>query len=310
MNNDNYEKQSIDEFVKKFNFDACVSDVLKSIESDNERIKDLVISKYLKLSLSGKQEEDILDYFINNSVFSAATLANPSTSVVTEFLYDPKASSPIDKYFFASKGGAAILSRLIRTEENLHLLIDEHLKDGKVLIGNLGGGLGRDVVNVFSRYYRENNNVMAINVDKDKNAIKRGKRMAEAGGVIDKIEFPESNFMRYKAKEKFNIIIMVGVLCALPFDTCVAILKHIKPLLAKGGSIMVSNVAPKMLEDDPFTYFIMSNIMGWNLIFKEEEVLKSIFEKAGFIWEKSFTDDFGFHNMGIGKVKKTFLKYF
>jgi hypothetical protein len=57
-----------------------------------------------------------------------------------------------------------------------------------------------------------------------------------------------------------------------------------------------------MLEDDPFTYFIM-NIMGWRLIFKEEALLKEIFEKAGFKWQRSFTDDYGFHNMGIGTIK-------
>jgi len=308
--NNNQKQQSVEEFVKKFNFDSCVLELLKSIESDNERIKDLVISKYLQVPLSETEEEDVLDYFINNSVFSAATLANPATSVVTEFLYDPKASSPIDKYFFASKGGKAIHSRLIRVEENLHSLIEEHLKNGKVLIGNLGGGPSRDVIDVFSKYYRNNDNVRAISVDKDKNSIKRGKRMAEMGGVASKIEFLEASFTRYKPKEKFDIILLIGVLCSLPVETCILLLKKIKPLIEKNGSIIISNAAPKMLEEDPFTYFVMSKIGGWDLIFKEEAILKSIFEKAGLRWQKSFTDDYGFHCMSIGTKNNTLFKRF
>lgn len=305
---DGDKKQSVEEFVKRFNFDSCVFDLLKFIEGNNERIKNLVISKYLKIPLSAGEEEDILDYFINNSVFSAATLANPATSVVTEFLYEPKSSFNIDKYFSASKGGDAIHSRIIRVEENLHLLIEKYLKKGKILIGNLGGGPSRDVTDVFSKYYRNNDKVFSINIDKDKNALKRGERMAEKGGVADKVEFLSASFTRYKPKKKFDIIILVGVLCGLPTETCTLLLKKIKPMLAKGGSIMVSNVAPKMLEEDPFTYFIMNDIMGWSLVFKEESVLKNIFKKAGFEWQRNFTDDYGFHNMGIGVKKNSIFK--
>ena len=253
---ENNRKQSIEEFIEEFSFEPCVPELLKSIEKDNEKIKDLVICKYLKIQLTPAEEEDILNYFINNSVFSAATLANPATSVVTEFLYDPIGRFDIDKYFFASKGGKAIHSRLIRVEDNLHSLIEKHLKKGKVLIGNLGGGPGRDVIDVFSKFYRNNDNVASVNIDRDKNALNRGKRMADIGEVLNKIEFVESSFSKYKNKEKFDIIILVGVLCGLPIEKCTLLMREIKPLLAKGGSIMVSNVAPKMLNEDPFTYFI------------------------------------------------------
>lgn len=310
MINEDHKKQSVDEFVSKFKFEPCVSELLKFIENDNERIKNLLINKYLQMPLSSKEEEDIREYFINNSVFSAATLANPATSVVTEFLYDPKASSPIDKYFFASKGGKAIHSRLIKVEEHLHLLIEEYLKkDKKVLVANLGGGLGRDIINVFSKHYKNNDNVRAINLDKDKNASKRGQRMAEIMGVLNKIEYVEGSFTRYKPKEKFDIILLVGVLCSLPPETCVWIINHVKPMLTKDGYIMASNATPKMIQDDPFTYFIM-NIMGWSLIFKDESELKKIFDKAGLEWKKSFTDDYGFHNMAIGTKKKFLFNRF
>jgi predicted O-methyltransferase YrrM len=304
-------KHSVEEFVQRFKFDDCVLRLVKFIESDNERIKDLVISKYLQMPISETEEEEILDYFINNSVFSAATVANPATSVVTEYLYArPKVLSPIDRYFFESKGGSAIHSRLIRVEENLHALIEEYSKKGNVLIGNIGGGLGRDTIDVLSKYYKDNNNIKAVNIDRDVTATKRGKRMAETAGVLDKIEFSEINFMKYSSEEKFNIIILVGVLCSLPAETCVYVLKKIKRLLAKDGIIMASNVAPKMLEDDPFTYFIMEKITNWRLVFKEESLLKDIFKKAGLEWKKGFTDDYGYHYMGMGTKENSLFDLF
>lgn len=308
VTNNNPEKYSVEEFVGKFSFNEFVLKLLKFIEDDNEKVKDLIIKKYLQIPISEEEEEVVLDYFINNSVFAAATVANPATSVVTEFLYgEPKVPFPIDQYFFASKGGKAIKSRLVRVEENIHTLAEEYLKRGNVLIGNLGAGPGRDIIDVFSKYYSDNKKITAVNIDKDKNAIKRGKRMAGAVGVLNKIDFSETNFMKHNPKKKFDIIILVGVLCSLPTETCILVLKKVQQLLAKGGCIMASNVSPKMLEDDPFTYFIMEKITNWKLVFKEEDILKDIFAKAGLKWQRSFTDDYGFHCVGIGAKKSFFL---
>lgn len=296
-------KHSVEEFVKKFNFDKCVFDLLKSIEQDNEKIKDLVIAKYLESFISDEEDEEILNYFINNSVFSAATVANPATSVVTEFLYaQPKQLHFIDQYFFESKGGKAINSRLAKVEENIFELIEtiQKTKKKKILIANLGGGPNRDICNVLSKYYQNNDNIEVISIDKDKMAIKRGQRIAKVGKVDDKIEFIENSFMRYRPKKKFDLVVLVGVLCGLPSDICIKILKNTQKIINKGGYIITSNASPKMLEDDPFTYFIMDKITGWKLIFKPEKILQEILKKSGFKWQKSFTDDFGFHIMPIG----------
>ena len=305
------DKYSVKEFVKKFGFDNCVLELLNFIEKDNKTIKDIIINKYLEKTISEVQEEELFNYFINNSVFSAATAANPATSVVTEFLYTkPKQISFIDNYFLKSQGGDAIYSRFKHVEKNIHQLIEERSKKGKILIGNFGGGPSRDISNIFSKYYHDNNNILAINIDKDKTAIKRGQRIAKILNVEDKIKFLETSFMRYKPKEKFDIIILVGVLCGLPSESCVMVLKKIYKCLKENGCVIASNATPKMLEKDPFTYFIMDKITNWKLVFKKEETLKEIFKKSGFNWERSFTDDYGFHCMGIGKKNKSFFNMF
>ncbi|MDD5568814.1 MAG: hypothetical protein PHG23_00105 [Candidatus Pacebacteria bacterium] len=293
---------SVKEFVEKLNFDECVFDLLKFIEKDNKKVKDFLITKYLGASLPANTEEYVLEYFINNSVFSAATMANPATSIVTELLYvRPNLNHPIDKYFLASKSGKAIRSRIEKVEENIHSLIEKYFeKNEKVLIGNVGGGPSRDISDVFSKYYVDNDNIDAVSIDRDGFSIKRGKLLAKIGNVENKIDFLGINFMKHKPKKKFDIILLVGVLCGLPSETCVLVLKNTKRMLARGGCIMASNVTPKMLEDDPFTYFLMEKILNWKLIFKEEELLKNIFRKSGLKWQQNFTDEYGFHNMGIG----------
>lgn len=298
---------SIEEFVKQNHFEKCVSDLLEFIEKDNEKIKNLLIDKFSGVQISEADEEKITNYFIFNSVFSAATVANPATSVVTELLYErPKKLFPIDRYFLASKGGSAIYSRIINVEKNLQILIEKYLKKGKVAILNLGGGPSRDIINVLVKNYSDAKNIKVISIDRDNFTNKRGRLSAKINNVEDKIEFLDASFMRYKTKEKFDIILLVGVLCGLPAQTCVLILKKIKGLLAKNGCIVASNVDPKMLNEDPFTYFIMEKIVNWKLIFKEKEELKNIFIKAGLKWQDSFNDDYGYHNMGIGTKKTLF----
>lgn len=306
--NDNQIERSVEKFVRKFNFEKCVFDLLKFIEKDNKKVCDALMNKYLEIPVSAIDEEKLIEYFINNSVFSTATMANPATSIVTELLYKkPGLLYPIDNYFLASKSGKAIGSRIECVEENIHTLVEKFLiKNKQVLIGNVGGGPSRDIINAFSRHYKGNDKVRAVSIDKDKFTIKRGKLLAKSMDVENMIDFVEGSFMRYKPKKKFDVVLLVGVLCGLPPEICITILKKLKKMMAKGGCIVASNVTPTMIKQDPFTYFIMSEILNWKLIFKDEELLKSIFAKAGLKWQGCFTDGFGFHNMGIGTEKLVF----
>ena len=58
-----------------------------------------------------------------------------------------------------------------------------------------------------------------------------------------------------------------------------------------------------MLEKDPFTYFIMNDIMGWSLVFKEEAVLRSMFEAAGFKWQDAIQESRGKETLSQDRVQ-------
>ena len=302
------DKYSVKEFVKKFGFDNCVLELLNFIEKDNKTIKDIIINKYLEKPISENEEESLINYFLHNSILSAATIANPATSVVTELLYEkPNFILPIDNYFLNSKSGDAIFSRLHSVENNLYLLIKDYFqRNNKILIGNIGGGPSKDIINIFSKHYKDNDNIRAISIDRDEFIIKKGIRISKINDTGEKIEFFKTNFMKYNPKKKFDIVLLIGILCSLPSETCILVLKKIKKMISKNGYIVVSNADPKMLENDPFTYFIMENILNWKLIFKNKENLENILIKAGYEWQGSFTDKYGFHNMGIGTIKSFF----
>ncbi|MBI4690039.1 MAG: hypothetical protein HY754_07200 [Nitrospirae bacterium] len=124
-------------------------------------------------------------------------------------------------------------------------------------------------------------------------------------GVSDVVRYKRSD-MQGKIvgyyQNKFDVLVLKGILC--PYDSrgCRTLLEHVKVMLKPGGTIIASNVSKKMVEDDPFTCFIMNSIVNWVMCYKDESELKDIFEDAGFIWKGSFADDLGFHIMGIGEV--------
>ena len=289
-------------FIKNLKLNEVAIQLLKDLGKENSRVKDFLIRSYRGLPVSPEMEEETYNYSITHSVIFSATTANPGTSILTEFLYEGIPSpSPIDKYFLQSKGGKAVKTRLIAVEKELPKIVEEYRRSkGDVLIGNLGSGPGRDVIDTFSNYYQNVTNIKAVHIDRDKVALDRGKRMAKNKGVGHLIDFVHENFLKYNPPKKFDILLLIGVLCPLATEVCIAYLKVIKQLLKEGGCLIAGNVSKKMLREDPFTCHIMKWGANWKLIYKNEEELKQIFEKAGYIWKGYFTDLHGFHIMGMG----------
>jgi len=287
--------------IKNFDLNETAMQLFQALEKENSQVKDFLMRNYKGLPVSAEMAETTYNYFVNHSVIAAATISNPGTSVITELLYEGTSSScPLDQYFLQSKAGKAIKARLIAIKEELPKIIEEYRKQGDVLIGNLGSGPGRDVIDVLFNYYRDISNVRAINIDRDKVALERGKRIAKSKGIDHLVDFIPGNFLNYKPSTKFDILLFVGILCPLNIETCIEYLKTIKTLLKENGCLIASNVSKKMLKDDPFTCYIMEWGANWKLVYKDEQELKQIFDKAGYVLKRYFLDSYGFNIMGIG----------
>lgn len=290
----------IQKIMKGIKLSEAVVRLFKVLEKENNNVKDFLIKKFQGQPVSSEIKKKAFDYFISHSVITAATVANHGSSVTTEFLYDGLQSpSPIDRYFLEAKAGRAVKDRLIVIEEKLPEIIEKYNNKGNVLIGNLGSGPGRDVIHALSRYHGALD-IKAIHVDKDGNALERGRMMAAREGIDHLIEFVEEDFLRYKPTKKFDVILLVGILCPLEIKTCITLLKIVRRLLKEGGCLIASNASKKMLKEDPFTCCIMEWTANWKLVYKNVEEIKQIYKKAGYIWKGCFLDPYGFHIMGIG----------
>lgn len=288
--------------LRIFGSNKVAIELLESLERDDGRVGDVLLRKFRGLSVTPGLEEYAFRYFIAHSIITSATVSNRGGSMTTEFLYDGLLlSSYLDRYFLRCKAGKAVKARLIAIERNLPKIIEKYRGDEakSVLIGNLGSGPGRDVIDVLDQH-REFANVRAVHLDKDEKALERGKRMAEDQRVDHLIEFVRGDFMKYNPPEKFDIILFIGILCPLSIEYSVIVLKMLKRMLKEGGCIIVSNSTRKMKKEDPFTCFIMEWTSDWQLFFKDESEMKQIFRESGFNWEGCFLDSYGFHIMGIG----------
>ncbi len=159
--------------IKEVKLSGAIVRLFEALEKENNDAKDFLMKKFQGQPISSEIEEKAFNYFISHSVIFAATVANRGSSVTTEFLYDGLQSPlPMDRYFLEAEAGRATKDRLIVIEKKLPEIIKEYNNKGNVLIGNIGSGPGRDIINVLSRYSRASN-IKAVNIDKDGKALDR-----------------------------------------------------------------------------------------------------------------------------------------
>ena len=284
--------------------DAVAMKLLVDIEKENPDIADFILKHYQNLPVDPAVAEKAYDYLLERSVIFSAMASSHGSSVFTEFLYNGILHpSPAELYVLECKAGKAVKSRLMSVENQLVKIIENLIKGkNKLLIGNFGSGPGRDTIDVLARLRNDLSKIKAIHIDKDGAAINRGLLMAKNRGVEKSVQFVHESFMKYNSTEKFDIIILVGVLCPLNFETCVDVLLAMRKILKTGGLIIASNVTPKMQTEDSFSYFLMKWLADWKLEFKSPGTIQKIFKKAGYKWQGGFADDFGFHFMGMGNL--------
>ena len=289
-------------------------ELIKWIRTRDRKVADFLVEAYTckRSSVDLAMLERTVSFLTANSAIAAAVMASPGSSIISELLYDQEyTDSVIDQYFYSSPGGEAVKGRLIAMQEHLPVIMEKYIKEkGEVTVGSLGSGPGRYIINSILNLrlnLREKgylNSIKAHCFDIDENAIRRGKRNASIYGVAEDVRFRrtdmQGNVVAYY-HNKFDILVLKGILCPYENSGCRMVLDHAKVMLKPGGTIIASNVSKKMVQDDPFTCFIMNEIVNWVMIYKDENELKSMFEDTGLKWEGSFTDHLGFHIMGIGK---------
>lgn len=254
---------------------------------------------------SAVEREKMIGFFRRESCMLRELMDNPGTYRMPEYIYKGEAAGWVDDHLSCSPGGLALRNRIRAVIDGVEKLVREKTRGdhGRARIINLGSGTGRDTVEMVKRNSRWNGNVHVECVDLDREALDVGREFARAMRVAA-VDFVEANILSLSHRDEFDVGLLIGVLCGIPAPRCVAILKKIRPYFKKGGFLIASNVTTTMIEEDPFTSFILDQFVGWRLVYKTPEHLQGIFERAGYEWRGCFYDEpYRFHCMGMGVAR-------
>lgn len=260
--------------------------------------------------LSGVQGCDIqgwdkvLEYFLTNSSFIREVAENPGTFSMPDKMYylSMGLEGYIDNYFMRCMGGGQALKNRFDAVINYSVEFLGNLHgDGLVL--NLGSGSGRDTVTMCLK----EPSLCRFSIhclDIDPAAINAGRNLSESHGLSN-IRFFQESFIglgnRYPATADYGLII--GILCGLDSVLCVKILRAVRPYFKKGAQIIAARLTDEMLKEDMLTAYIAKETTGWILRYPSPGDLKAVFERAGYKWGGSFSDEpTRFYEIGIGIV--------
>jgi hypothetical protein len=245
----------------------------------------------------------VADYFTENSKIANLIRQAPGSARAFEILYHAEEPHlPIDIYFQMCAAGTRIFYRLISLRETLPRIIrDLLLKTGKdkLVIDNFGSGPGRDIISVLDRNPDLVRRVDVRNVDIDTWSVEIGRKLAAENGFQGAVSYVMED-MRKVPPRNADLLLLIGVLCPLPYAICIRLLRHMKGNVNADGLIVFSTVQKAMQAEDPLTDFIM-RVMGWHMDYKADCEPQEIAQKAGWEFVEKFFDDKGYNAMTVAK---------
>jgi len=266
-------------------------------------IKDILLEKFQLL----EDKETVKEYFRRHSFLSKVLMKNPATFKMLELIYTGEnIRGLIDRYSFNTPSAQALRNRLLSVTSIARRIIKAKAnKKIEMKVFNLGSGPGRDTIEILAGNSYLTDFVSMDCIDIDSEALEKGKELMKKKNLIG-ITFTQGDIVRLKCRGEIDLGLVIGVLCGLEHKTCVTVLKRIKRSFKKGAIIIASNVLKSMPEEDPFMSYLLEDIIGWKLVYKDLEEIRQIFLEAGYEWEGIFYDEpTRFHGLGIGKIPFT-----
>jgi len=254
--------------------------------------------------------EKMRSFFKEKSIIARWMIEDQGGWKMLEVVYSGKIlTGGLNRYLLTSVPAEGLRNRVKAVIRYLEFQIKEIFKDVKRLkIANLGCGSAKDIITVAKNI--KNFNPVYLNyldidcVDIDQEALQYAEQITkrELRTNLSSIRFINRSLVSCPYHKDVDIVILVGIICGLSHRESVILLKKIKKYLKPGGKLIASNVAPRMLERDPFfSKVVLEEIMGWKLIYKTPKEIRDIFKEAGYnCIDIIFDEPTRFHIIGIG----------
>ncbi len=264
-----------------------VKRLLKALPSS---VRENLQSCYLDGDIESREAEQVLDYLCDHSAITRIIRKNPGSSLAFEYLYrKEEPESPIDCYYLESLAGCHVEKRLATLERNLPGWLKPLCRENPVLVDNMGSGPGHDMVHVLKTTPELAGHFHVRNIDSDEEALQIGQATVDALGFSDHFAFCCSDFRKVPPRQA-DVILLIGILCSLPMDIHIRLLRQMKPFCRPGGLIFSSTNQVAMVEKDPFTDFLM-RLAGWRMDYKTNAEVAEAAVRAGWEYERQFFDD-------------------
>ena len=160
-----------------------------------------------------------------------------------------------DRFSLSHAAAQAVVNRKEVFKSQLRMLPN----GSRVL--NLGCGPCRDVKEFLDEYPHKNLEI--VNVDLCEKAIRYSKQLCQKHRHC--LRFENANVLRYRSREKFDLIWSAGLIDYFPDRVVVSFLKRLKNILEDKGKIVVGNFCDNN-KSRPY----MEMVLDWNLIHREE----------------------------------------
>jgi chemotaxis methyl-accepting protein methylase len=198
--------------------------------------------------------------------------------------YFSKASEQIellDSFSSNSIMARSIYKRFRYISDNLlpELIKKILIKKGRVKIVSFGSGTGLDVLEAMKWF---DDNITADFFDIDPTALELGALFAEKLGLKNAVRFCKQDFTQLKSNVKYDIGLMIGIICPLPDKIACKVMKSLKDKITKDGFLLVSSSSKLMGEVEPVNRFLAEYTANWFLQFRTKERMQKCGYSAGY----------------------------
>lgn len=198
-----------------------------------------------------------------------------------------KARKPLQRFFhyvwFSTNNPKAVRNRLRLVERELVNAIRNNISNGdETSILSVASGSARAIAESVYKPEFLNHNITVSFLDKNPQALEYSKKL------IDNKHFPNNFSFRwiedfakrfhnyYEEVSRPNIIETVGLMDYFDDDKVLEFFSHVYLYLRDGGTFITANIA-----DNPERKFV-TNLVGWEMIYRQPEEFYEIALKAGF----------------------------